>query len=73
MNTVASPYLTAREAMAYLKLQSRSALQRLIVEHGLPYCRRGRVLLFDVRELDAWLHSYPSALDRIRAERRKSA
>ena len=73
MNSVPSPYLTAREAMAYLKLQSRSALQHLIVNHRLPYCRRGRVLLFDVRELDAWTHGYPSSLDRTRAERRKTA
>lgn len=68
--SVPSPYLTAREAMAYLKLQSRSALQHLIVNHRLPYCRRGRVLLFDVRELDAWTHGYGSALEQIRNRRR---
>jgi hypothetical protein len=67
--TLQSPYLTAREAMTYLKLRSRSALQHLIVNHRLPYCRRGRVLLFDVRELDAWTHGYPSALEFARAKR----
>jgi excisionase family DNA binding protein len=67
---VASPYLTARETIAYLKLGSRSALQRLIVEHRLPYCRRGRLYLFDTRELDAWLHGHGSALERTRALRR---
>jgi excisionase family DNA binding protein len=67
---VVSPYLTASEAIAYLKLGSRSALQRLIVEHRLPYCRRGRLYLFDTRELDAWLHGHTSALERARALRR---
>ena len=71
--TTPSPYLTAREVMAYLKLQSRSALQHLIVNHQLPYCRRGRVLLFDVREIDAWTHGYGSALERSRVERKKTA
>jgi excisionase family DNA binding protein len=66
---VVSPYLTAREAIAYLKLGSRSALQRLIVEHRLPYCRRGGMYLFDTRELDAWLHGHSSALDWARAKR----
>jgi excisionase family DNA binding protein len=66
---VVSPYLTAREAIAYLKLGSRSALQRLITEHRLPYCRRGGTLLFDVRELDAWLHGHGSALDWTRARK----
>jgi excisionase family DNA binding protein len=66
---VVSPYLTAREAIAYLKLGSRSALQRLIVQHRLPYCRRGGMLLFDTRELDAWLHGHGSALDWVRARR----
>jgi excisionase family DNA binding protein len=67
---VVSPYLTAAECIVYLKLGSRSALQRLIVEHRLPYCRRGRLYLFDTRELDAWLHGHASALDWARALRR---
>lgn len=67
---VASPYLTARETIGYLKLGSRSALQRLIVEHRLPCCRRGRLYLFDTRELDAWLHGHNSALEWARALRR---
>jgi excisionase family DNA binding protein len=65
-----SPYLTAAEAMTYLRLGSRSALQRLIVEHRLPCCRRGRLYLFDTRELDAWLHGHASALDGARAAAR---
>jgi excisionase family DNA binding protein len=67
---VVSPYVTAREAIVYLRLGSRSALQRLIVEHRLPYCRRGGKYLFDTRELDAWLHGHNSALERARALRR---
>jgi excisionase family DNA binding protein len=65
-----SPYLTAAEAITYLRLGSRSALQRLIVEHRLPCCRRGRLYLFDTRELDAWLRGHNSALDWARARRR---
>jgi excisionase family DNA binding protein len=66
---VASPYLTAKEAIAYLRLGSRSALQRLIVEHRLPCCRRGGKYLFDRRELDAWVHGENSALDWTRARK----
>lgn len=69
MNITSSPYLTAREAIAYLKLGSSSALYRLIREHRLPHLRRGRLLLFDTRDLDAWLHGHPSALDWARAKR----
>ena len=50
-----SPYLTARETIAYLRLGSKSALYRLIREHRLPFCRRGKKYLFDTRELDAWV------------------
>jgi excisionase family DNA binding protein len=65
-----SPYLTAAEAITYLRLGSRSALQRLIVEHRLPTCRRGGRYLFDTRELDAWLRGHNSALEWARTRRR---
>jgi len=65
-----SPYLTATEAMAYLRLGSQSALYRLVREHRLPYCRRGRLYLFDTRELDAWVHGHASAIEMARAHRR---
>jgi excisionase family DNA binding protein len=64
-----SPYLTAAEAIEYLRLGSRSALQRLLTEHRLPFCRRGRLYLFDTRELDAWLHGHESALEMVRHQR----
>jgi excisionase family DNA binding protein len=67
-----SPYLTAREAMSYLKLGSQSALYRLIREHHMPYCRVGRLYRFDVRELDAWTHGHRSVLEHVR-QQRKSA
>jgi excisionase family DNA binding protein len=66
--TVESPYLTAREAIAYLRLGSESALYRLIREHRLPVCRRGRLYLFDKREIDAWVNGYPSAIEQARAK-----
>jgi len=67
-----SPYLTAAEAIAYLKLGSSSALYRLVREHGLPSCRRGRLYLFDTREIDAWVHGHGSAIEMARAQRRAS-
>jgi excisionase family DNA binding protein len=66
---IESPYLTAAEAIAYLKLGSESALYRLIREHRLPNCRRGRLYLFDRRELDAWVHGHGSALEFTRARK----
>jgi excisionase family DNA binding protein len=73
MNSVLSPYLTAHEAIAYLRLPSQSALYRLIRERGLPFCRIGRHYRFDRRELDAWVHGHDSALERARADRRRTA
>lgn len=64
-----SPYLTAAEAIAYLRLGSQSALYRLVREHRLPFCRRGRLYLFDTRELDAWAHGHGSAIEMARAQR----
>lgn len=52
-----SPYLTSRGAVAYLQLTSLSALYSHIRENGLPTCRCGGDLRFDVRELDAWLRN----------------
>lgn len=58
-STVVSPYLDAAGAIRYLVLDAhkspRSALQRLIDQHHLPFLRRGHQLLFDTRELDVWL------------------
>ena len=70
MNAAApSPYLTARETVAYLRLGSSNALYRLIREHRLPFCRVGRNYRFDRRELDAWAHGFGSALEQVRAGR----
>jgi excisionase family DNA binding protein len=65
---VTSPYIDSRGAMVYLLLNSRSALQRLITEHRLPFVRRGGRLLFDTRDLDAWLRG-TTALELARARR----
>jgi excisionase family DNA binding protein len=70
---VHSPYLNAREAIAYLRLPSETALYRLIREHRMPTCRRGRLYLFDKRELDAWLRGLGSALEMTRAHRKGGA
>lgn len=68
--TVDSPYLTAREAVEYLKLGSLNALYRLVNQHRLPTCRRGRLYLFDRREIDIWLHGFTSEIEMVRARRR---
>ena len=65
-----SPYLTAAEAMEYLRLGSKRALTRMISENALPFCRLGRHYRFDIRELDAWLRGHGSAIERTRTERK---
>lgn len=67
-----TPYLTSREAAEYLKLGSVDALLRLVTQHRLPACRRGRLYLFDRREIDVWLHGHDSELAMLRAVRRRA-
>lgn len=64
-----SPYLTSAEALAYLRLNSLSALYSHIRDNKLPYQRVGRSLRFDTRELDAWMRGKPSALELARDRR----
>jgi excisionase family DNA binding protein len=64
---VTSPYLTSKEAVAYLRLNSLSSLYYLVREHRLPHCRRGGLYLFDTREMDAWLRGQGSALELVRS------
>jgi excisionase family DNA binding protein len=67
-----SPYLTAAEAIAYMRLGSETALYRMIREHELPFCRIGRRYRFDKRDIDAWMRGHNSALERWRAERKRA-
>jgi len=67
--TAREPYLTAAETIAYLNLGSQSALYRLIREHGLPFCRVGRLYRFDRAEIDAWAHGHRSSIEWARAKR----
>jgi excisionase family DNA binding protein len=67
-----TPYMTVREAMSYLKVESQSTLYRLIREHRLPFCRRGRLYMFHRDELDAWLHGFTSEIEMVRAARRRA-
>lgn len=68
-SAVPTYYLTAREAMLYLKVGSQSALYRLIRQHRMPFCRVGRLYRFDVRELDAWMRG-PNAASGLAVVRR---
>jgi excisionase family DNA binding protein len=70
MAKIDTPYMTAQEAMRYLKVESSSNLYRLIREHRLPFCRRGRSYLFHRDELDVWLHGFTSEIEMVRAKKR---
>lgn len=65
-----SPYLTSREALVYLRLNSLSSLYRHIRENRLPVLRAGADLRFDTRELDAWLRNELHLLPSKRTVRR---
>lgn len=54
-------WMTTAQAVTYLSLGSRQAIQRLIVEHALPYHRLGSRLRFYRPELDAYLLASGSA------------
>lgn len=69
--SVESPYMNTREAMAYLRLPRTSSLYYLINQQGLPHLRRGGRLLFDRRDLDAWLRG-TDALSLARVQRKRA-
>lgn len=66
---IETPYMNSREAMTYLRLTSSSSLYYLINEQRLPHLRRGGRLLFDKRDIDAWLRG-TDAVSLARARRR---
>lgn len=68
---IESPYLNTREAMAYLRLTSPSSLYYLINQQRLPHVRRGGRLLFDRRDIDAWLRG-TDALTLARTTRKRA-
>lgn len=55
LGEVNSPYLTSDEAWRYLRFPSIRAFYRWTERHTVPTCRRGRVLLFERRALDAFV------------------
>ena len=70
MREIESPYLTSREALAYLRIPSLGALYGHIRQNRLPVCRVGGGLRFDTRDLDAWVHGYGSVVEWNRATRK---
>jgi excisionase family DNA binding protein len=50
-----SPYLTAKEAAAYLRFANVRALYKAIRPQGIPVRYRGKTLLFHRDQLDRWL------------------
>jgi excisionase family DNA binding protein len=71
---VDSPYRDSEGIIRYLALDTHasphSALYRLIKEHRLPHGRRGGAYLFDIREVDAWVKGFGSALEMVRTTRK---
>jgi excisionase family DNA binding protein len=57
-DTSPRPKLRTREAAAYTGL-AKSTLEKLRVSGGgAPYIRIGRVVLYDLDDLDAWLSAH---------------
>lgn len=50
-------WLTAREAVMYLRLPSLGALRNLVYRRKIPFSKLGRNLRFDKRALDRFLES----------------
>jgi excisionase family DNA binding protein len=61
--------MNTRETMTYLRLTSTSSIYYLINEQRLPHLRRGGRLLFDRRDIDAWLRG-TDAVSLARARKR---
>jgi excisionase family DNA binding protein len=61
--------MNTRETMTYLRLTSTSSIYYLINEQRLPHLRRGGRLLFDRRDIDAWLRG-TDAVSLARARQR---
>ena len=54
-NTQAT-WLTTKEAARHLGCSvTFLATDRMTRRHGIPFCRVGRVVRYDIAELDAWL------------------
>ena len=50
-------WLTAREAVMYLRLPSLGALRNLVYRRKVPFSKLGRLLRFERRGLDRFLES----------------
>ena len=48
-------HLSAKEAAAYLGLSTRTLRRMRREERGPPYARRGRGIIYDVRDLNDWV------------------
>lgn len=56
--------LTAAEAAEYLG-RTEGAVRQLVYRREIPFVKQGRVLRFDVRELDRWIDDHTvDAVDR---------
>ena len=48
-------YLDARQAAAYLRVSRRTLHRMRETREGPPYSKVGRKVIYDIRELDAWV------------------
>ena len=74
VDSSASPWLTAAEAVEYLRLPSLSALHRLTAARAIPHVKQGGRLLFHRVRLDEWLSEehYAGPPPRLRSVARAS-
>jgi len=63
----ARQWLTTAEAARYLRFDTcrhpRREFVKWVHRHGVAFARRGRVMLFDVRDLDAAINATDSVAD----------
>lgn len=67
---IETPYLNSDEAWQYLKFPTKAAFYIALRRQGIPYYKRGKSLLFERGQLDAWLKkSSLRVVSRRRAKR----
>lgn len=66
VDRVASPFLTAPEAAAYLRFPSVAAFYVARHKHRIRGIKRGRTLLFRIADLERFLVDEPLRLLRLR-------
>ena len=67
---VATPYLTADEAAAYLRFSSTRWFRRAVRRYGIPCVRRGKRIFFTKQGLDQFMAVSDEATNGRRRKKR---